>query len=83
MRGAELEPTSGTLGMSSGRGVVSMRRCWLNLANVRFARRGQLDSVPGLSTRHVEGVLVVVCGLIVVLELELASNMKFVEFLRR
>lgn len=31
-RGAEDEPTSETLGMSSGRGVVSMRTCWLNLA---------------------------------------------------
>lgn len=30
-RGAELAPSSLTLGMSSGRGVVSMRACWLNL----------------------------------------------------
>jgi hypothetical protein len=30
-RGAELAPTSWTLGMSSGRGVVSISVCWLNL----------------------------------------------------
>lgn len=30
-RGAEEEPISSTLGMESGRGVVSMRTCWLNL----------------------------------------------------
>lgn len=32
--GAELAPSSLTLGMSSGRGVVSMRACWLKLRNV-------------------------------------------------
>ena len=31
MRGAEEAPTSWTLGMWSGIGVVSMRTCWLNL----------------------------------------------------
>lgn len=31
IKGAELAPISLTFGMSSGRGVVSMRRCWLNL----------------------------------------------------
>lgn len=41
MRGAEEEPTSGTFGMSSGSGVVSMRRCWLNLANVRIVSSGR------------------------------------------
>jgi hypothetical protein len=30
-RGAELAPTSWTLGMLSGRGVVSISVCWLNL----------------------------------------------------
>ena len=29
--GAELAPSSATLGMLSGRGVVSMRTSWLNL----------------------------------------------------
>lgn len=33
-RGAELAPSSLTLGMSSGRGVVSMRACWLNLGSI-------------------------------------------------
>lgn len=31
IKGAELEPISLTLGMSSGMGVVSMRTCWLKL----------------------------------------------------
>jgi len=30
-RGAEEAPISGTLGMEGGRGVVSMRTCWLKL----------------------------------------------------
>ena len=33
-RGAEEEPTSWTFGIESGRGVVSMRRCWLKLRAV-------------------------------------------------
>lgn len=37
-RGAELAPISETLGMSSGRGVVSMRTCWLNLENLSAGR---------------------------------------------
>lgn len=32
-RGAELAPISWTLGMSSGRGVVSMSTCWWNLVS--------------------------------------------------
>lgn len=43
MRGAEEEPTSGTFGMSSGSGVVSMRRCWLNLANVKIVSTRRED----------------------------------------
>ena len=30
-RGADEDPISGTLGIDSGRGVVSMRVCWLKL----------------------------------------------------
>ena len=33
-KGAELAPISGTLGMESGRGVVSRRTFWLNLWGV-------------------------------------------------
>lgn len=31
-RGADVAPTSLTLGISSGRGVVSTRTCWLKLS---------------------------------------------------
>jgi hypothetical protein len=40
-KGAELVPISFTFGMSSGRGVVSMRRCWLNLEEVLEAEETQ------------------------------------------
>jgi hypothetical protein len=53
IRGAELEPTSWTLGMSSGRGVVSMRRCWLNLGSMLDVLVGfKREYSPGLSPRH-------------------------------
>jgi hypothetical protein len=34
IRGAEEAPTSWTLGMESGSGVVSTRTCWLNLGGI-------------------------------------------------
>lgn len=37
VKGAELAPISLTFGMSSGRGVVSMRTCWLNLEQLSEA----------------------------------------------
>ena len=40
INGAELAPISFTFGISSGRGVVSMRTCWLNL--IVFSRRLQI-----------------------------------------
>ena len=53
MRGAELEPISGTLGISSGSGVVSMRTCWLNLGvNFRTVGADGGKGLPGLSPRH-------------------------------
>jgi hypothetical protein len=50
-RGAELAPSSLTLGMSSGRGVVSMRACWLNLGSISRRSVGKMaaSSVPGLA----------------------------------
>ena len=39
-RGADEEPISGTLGMESGSGVVSMRTFWLNLYDGRVSNGG-------------------------------------------
>jgi hypothetical protein len=56
MRGAEEAPTSWTLGMESGSGVVSTRTCWLNLHEngewmlVVCSRR--ICDAPGLSGGH-------------------------------
>lgn len=56
IRGAEEAPTSWTLGMESGSGVVSTRTCWLNLAGNGYwmflLRVGTIRNIPGLSGGH-------------------------------
>lgn len=55
-RGAEEAPISGTLGMESGRGVVSMRTSWLNLWLILLGFVGNVmagcGGLPGLPCRH-------------------------------